>query len=99
MALLTEIAVAERDAAWLAEATSFSACIFAGRAHIRGDYRTLAEAGAVATFLNRQATNARKAIVYAITPEGHATMVPHTMWEQALAEGLAAEDAAKAGAE
>lgn len=90
MALLSEITVDERDAAWRAEAICFTACIFAGGTYSRGDYRTMAEAGAVATFMNRQATNARKAMVYAITAEGHATLVPQEMWEKALADGLAA---------
>jgi hypothetical protein len=95
MALLTEITVADRDAAWQAEAVVFSACIYQGRSYVRGDYRTMAEAGAVATFLTQQAQNARKAMVYAITAEGHATLVPEAAWQAALADGLAAEDAAR----
>lgn len=93
MTLLTDITVDERDARWIEEATSFSACIFQSLTHVRGDYPTMAQAAALATFLTSTATNGRKSIVYAITPEGHATVVPQAMWEKALAEGLAAEEA------
>jgi hypothetical protein len=81
--------VDERDAAWIREAVQFSAAIFANREHQVVYTDSLASAGAGALLFEREATNGRQALVYAITERGHAAMVPRDQWMRAVGYALA----------
>lgn len=79
-------AVDDRDAAWLAAAVEYTASV-----HVNGESyvvrcATLAEAGKAGQRIENTlrsagpAYSAKRAIVYACTAQGHATMVPRDQW-------------------
>lgn len=76
--------VAERDAAWIARAIKWSAFILVGGQRFHEDCNSLIEAAAVAAQLEevcaRNYLPYKRALVYAITAEGHAAMVPRADW-------------------
>jgi hypothetical protein len=101
--LLTDMRPDDYSALVIARAREFTATIYSGQgaystaryhADVWGTAHTaLAAAGASASHMNSRSDNGRRAIVYAINPEGRQVMVPEHLWRAVLADELAAADA------
>jgi hypothetical protein len=97
--LLTDMRPEEFEALVIVRAQEFTATIYSGPGtystsrHYSTQWGTahaaLAAAGASASWMNRHSSNGRKAIVYAINPEGRQVMVPEALWRSVLADELA----------
>jgi hypothetical protein len=101
--LLTEMRPEEWNADVIMRATAFTASIYSGQGQYSTSEFTRAEKGdaalafaaASAMHMNRTSKNCRKAIVYAVTPEGRQAMVPTEFWQQVLADELASAKPAR----
>jgi len=83
--MLTEFrTVAERDAAWIARAVRFTASVHFERRYWTDEFDRLADAGAAAHNFERMLAAAgypaKRAMVYAVTAEGHSALVPREQW-------------------
>lgn len=80
--------VEARDAAWRAQAIKWSAFILAAGKRTREDFDSLAAAAACAAeyeaVCTRNGLPGKRALVYAITAEGHATLVQREEWQAKL---------------
>ena len=80
--------VAARDEAWMTKAIKWSAFIQMKGQRFREDFASLPEAAYCAKQYEDICAHydypEKRALVYAITKEGHATMVPRVRWLAAL---------------
>jgi hypothetical protein len=80
--------VEARDADWRARAIKWSAFILVQGQRTREEFNSLREAAACAQQYEevcaRNGLPNKRALVYAITAEGHATLVPREVWQATL---------------